>query len=120
MEYLDNKKVYYESNKTLYIPYKKLSGFSAHYIPDFLVYDGRFVSKVVEIKPSKLINSDTSQRKFKAAESVCKYNNVDFVVLTEIDLTEMGIAIPGSSRKETLGFWKRYEDSKDNKVYKRQ
>jgi hypothetical protein len=119
MEYLDSNKVWYESNKTLYIPYKKSSGCTAYYVPDFLIYDGIFISKVIEIKPLGLINADINQRKFKAANELCKLNNLDFTVFTEADLIDIGIAIPGISRKETVEFWRKYENNKDNKVYKR-
>jgi hypothetical protein len=119
MEYLDSKRIYYESNKTLYVPYRKLSGLTAYYIPDFLIYDGMFISEIVEIKPSKLAKADINQIKFKAAELVCRLNNMNFVVLTEVELIKIGIAIPGSSRKESTEFWKGYENSKNNKVYRR-
>jgi hypothetical protein len=65
-----------------YIDYEH-DGINKIYIPDFLVQYNDDHIEIVEIKPSKLINLDINQIKFKAAEKYSIINNMKFVVISE-------------------------------------
>jgi len=117
MEYLDSKKVFYESNKSFYIPYNHPVKGRSFYVPDFLLYDGLYVTEVIEIKPKKLTFAETNMAKFNAAREVCNKNNITFSVLTEDDLSKLGIALPNYKTKVKKYFRRDYENSKDNKIF---
>jgi hypothetical protein len=61
------------------------------YIPDFDVTFSDGKRLVVEIKPSNKLNRPTVMRKIRAGEMWCRDNDVEFAVLTEIDLKSMGV-----------------------------
>lgn len=60
-----------ESAEKIKINYNNYEGTERTYRPDFLILAER---KIIEIKPSKLINTDLVQRKFKALQLWCENN----------------------------------------------
>jgi hypothetical protein len=87
MKYLDGNpdiiSYDYESFKIPYIYRKK----SRNYTPDFII-DGKLV---IEIKPKYKLQVKKNIAKLAALEVFCKQNNLQFKVLTEIELKELGI-----------------------------
>lgn len=86
MEYLerqsDIESYQCESLKIPYIYRKR----KRSYIPDFIV--GNII---IEIKPIRFILKKINIAKFEAAKEYCRQNNLEFKVLTEIDLKELNI-----------------------------
>jgi hypothetical protein len=80
----------YEKLAIEYISNKK-SQKKRKYYPDFQVEynDGKKV--VVEIKPSRKLQQTTVIKKIKAAIEWCAHHDVDYKVLTEIELKDLGI-----------------------------
>lgn len=61
------------------------------YYPDFQVEykDGR--KQVIEIKPSRKLSQATIVKKIKAAVEWCAKHQVDYKIITEIELKDMGL-----------------------------
>ena len=67
------------------IPYV-FEGRHRHYIPDFITFDVDGKMTLVEVKPKKLVSLPVNIAKFVAAQEWCASNNVQFAVMTEIEL----------------------------------
>jgi len=94
MVYLDsNPDVVTWSYEKLVIEYvsNKKSKKKRKYYPDFQVEykDGKKV--VIEIKPSRKLQQSTVIKKIKAAIEWCNDHDVDYKILTEIELKDMGL-----------------------------
>lgn len=86
MEYLEKQEsVISYTCESLKIPYTYRKR-KRHYIPDFLVGN-----VVIEIKPTRFMLKKINLAKFEAARAYCKENNLEFKILTEVDLRELGI-----------------------------
>ncbi len=68
------------------IPYM-FEGSVHNYVPDFLVTSRIGPQQLVEVKPALLIDTPQNLAKQKAAEEWCKQNSVQFLVITEKDLS---------------------------------
>jgi hypothetical protein len=86
MQYLDNNPdiatYEYESLKIPYIYRKK----ARSYCPDFIIGN-----MIIEIKPAYKTTVKKNIAKFAAGKAYCKEHNMEFKVLTEIELRELGI-----------------------------
>jgi hypothetical protein len=91
-ESLDRDKVYYKSNKTIYIPYGVSGNKPRYYIPDVLIYkpDWELV-EIQEIKPKVFLTDPVVQSKFHAAEEYCLERNIKFTIITETELSNKGV-----------------------------
>lgn len=80
----------YEALKITYVSNLK-SKRLRNYIPDFLVTmsDGREL--LVEIKPKRFLEKPINKKKFDSARAWCAENSREFVILTEIELSALGI-----------------------------
>ena len=80
--YSEPFKIPYVSNKST----KKIR----NYIPDLLVeYTDRKL--LVEIKPSRRVANAVNTKKFASARIWCTINNVEFVIVTEKELKQLGL-----------------------------
>lgn len=86
MKYLDENPdvpfYEYESFKIPYIYRKK----RRNYIPDFLIGN-----LIVEIKPAYKLTQKKNIAKFEALKEYCKANKLEYKILTEKELKELGI-----------------------------
>lgn len=93
-EYLDksdNVECFYsEKIKIPYISNKK-SGKVRNYIPDVLVIYKDTKNSVIEIKPKCYLLKAINLKKFAAAKLWCDNNDCNFVILTEVELKNMGL-----------------------------
>jgi len=70
------------------IPYIDVDGKSRNYFPDFVIeYHGKRL--LIEIKPKSQTTDGTNLRKFESARKFCEQRNMEFVVLTEIELKKL-------------------------------
>lgn len=93
-EYLNKNKIYYKSNKSLYIKYLHPDGTNHFYIPDVLIFeDSEFknLKEIQEIKPFDLVDRPVNQAKCKAAKKLCEEKGITFRIITELELKEWGI-----------------------------
>lgn len=93
-EYLDNdENVRSFQFEKLIIEYvsNQRSKRKRRYIPDFLVTWGDDSRTLVEIKASRFVDRPQNAKKWKAARAWCVENNVEFIVLTECELWQMGV-----------------------------
>jgi type III restriction enzyme len=94
MCYLDNNsEVDVWSYEKLAIEYvaNKSTGKIRKYYPDFLVQLKSGSKLVVEIKQKRKIDTLAVKKKTQAAEKWCSENGASFVLITEIELKELGI-----------------------------
>lgn len=84
------KSFVYEGVKIPYISNVR-TGKVRHYYPDFYVEFKDGSKQLVEIKPKKRVPQVAIQKKLKAAEVWCLEHGVRLVVLTEVELSSMGI-----------------------------
>jgi hypothetical protein len=94
MAYLDsNPDVRLWSYEKLIIKYisNKASGKIRKYYPDFFVEMKNGERIVVEIKQKRKLDSAAVKKKSAAAEQWCMINNASFLILTELELKDMGI-----------------------------
>lgn len=80
----------YEKLIIEYISNKK-SQKKRKYYPDFQVEYKNGKKVVIEIKPSRKLQQTTVIKKIKAAIEWCTSHDVDYKVLTEIELKDLGI-----------------------------
>lgn len=80
----------YESIEIPYVSAPR-SGRVRRYIPDFLVERVDGSRAVIEIKPSTKVDRSTNAKKFFAARAWCAERNIEFVVVTEVDLRALGL-----------------------------
>lgn len=66
------------------IPYINWEGTERNYFADFIIGNN-----LIEIKPKKLINTDTVNRKRKAAEKFCKNIGLQYLLLSEEDFDSL-------------------------------
>ncbi len=88
----DNPEVVAFYSEPFRIPYVSnvRSGKARNYIPDLLIeYKDKKV--LVEIKPSRRVNQLVNQKKFAAARQWCIMNGVEFVIVTEKELKQLGL-----------------------------
>lgn len=78
----------YEFIRIPYISNKK-SGKIRNYIPDFLICYVSGSKQIVEIKPSSRVANIKNRKKFAAATIYCSQNNLEFIILTEVELKKM-------------------------------
>ena len=66
------------------------SGRLRKYLPDFYVVrtDRR---QLVEVKPSRKVMQATVQKKAAAARDWCEKEGVEFLIVTEIEMKQMGL-----------------------------
>jgi len=92
-QYLDsNIEVLKYYSESLRIPYvaNVRSGRVRNYIPDLLIeYETKKI--LVEIKPSSKLMHRTNVKKFAAARNFCIINNIEFMIITEIELRKLGL-----------------------------
>ena len=94
MQYLDsNSNVRSWSYEKLIIEYisNKSSGKIRKYYPDFLVEMQDSTKLVVEIKQKRKLDSLIVKKKIQAAEQWCSLNKATFLILTELELKDMGL-----------------------------
>lgn len=94
MMYLDsNPDVESWSYEKIVIKYisNKSSGKIRKYYPDFFVKMKSGQLLVVEIKQKRKLDSLTVKKKSAAAQQWCMINNASFLILTELELKDMGI-----------------------------
>ena len=98
---LDVQKIYYKTNRIIYIPYLSPKDNRVHYyIPDIIIYkDSSFtnIDSIVEVKPyefainpknKKSLYYNITKTKLEALTLYCKENNIDMKIITE---KEMGL-----------------------------
>jgi hypothetical protein len=109
-ESLDKDKVYYKSNKKLYIPYSK-GGITPHYyIPDVLIYTSEWeLVEIQEIKPSIFLTDPIIQAKMSAAKEYCLLRGLKFTIVTETELMNRGIDIRKLSKLQ-------YKENKKKRI----
>lgn len=94
LEWLDAhaavKEYGYESVKIPYVSNVR-TGKIRNYLPDFLVEFNDGSQQLVEIKPKRKLVQASVQKKLRAAEKWCRDHGVTLVVLTEVELSTMGI-----------------------------
>lgn len=75
------------------IPYvsNKRTGKLRRYFPDFLVFYDDGHTELVEIKPKKRLHQPRVHKKVSAASDWAKANNVTLKILTEIELSALGV-----------------------------
>lgn len=80
-------------SESIKIPYvtNKRSGKTRNYIPDLFVIYTDGTKKLIEIKPKSKLLQATNVKKFIAARQWCTDQNMEFVVLTEVDLKLLGL-----------------------------
>lgn len=94
MEYLDaDPNVESWSYEKIVIKYisNKSSGKIRKYYPDFFVKMKNGDLIVVEIKQKRKLDSSAVKKKSAAAQQWCMINNASFLILTELELKDMGI-----------------------------
>lgn len=94
MAYLDSESTIaiwtYESIEIPYVSAPR-SGRVRRYIPDFLIERVDGSRAVIEIKPASKVDRPTNVKKFFAARAWCVEREIEFVVITEIDLKALGL-----------------------------
>ena len=94
MEYLDadpNVAIWtYEKLKIEYISNQKTKKIRTYY-PDFQVVYANGKKVVIEIKPLRKLQQLSVVKKIRAAKEWCSTNDVDYKVLTEMELKELGL-----------------------------
>jgi hypothetical protein len=94
--YLDNnEKVIsysYEPYSISYVSNLKTKKIRKYY-PDFEIqfFDGE--KHIVEIKPKKKLTQLTNVKKFAAAKIYAQQNNMQYVILTEVELKALGLVL---------------------------
>lgn len=89
MEFLDKKSDVFQYNyEAMKIPYYYKKN-KRWYIPDFII-DNKIMA---EIKPVYQMRKKQNLAKFAAAREYCKQNNMEFKVLTEIELRQLGVTV---------------------------
>ena len=94
MQYLDsNPSVRSWSYEKLIIEYvsNKSTGKIRKYYPDFLIEMHDNTRLVVEIKQKRKLDSLIVKKKIHAAEQWCSFNKATFLILTELELKDMGL-----------------------------
>jgi len=61
------------------------------YFPDFLITKTDDSKVLVEIKPLKRLSTAKVVKKLMAAKAWCAQNNLVFLVITEVELKQMGV-----------------------------
>lgn len=74
IKYLENKN--WKTAENIRIPYINYDGSERTYSPDFIIDDNH----IIEIKPSKLINSPLNKLKSNAALKYCQKNNMRYSI----------------------------------------
>lgn len=95
-EYLNLNRVFYKSNKILYLKYKHPDGHDHFYIPDVLIFEDRdfkHLKEIQEIKPSVFLEDPVNVAKFSSAKKFCQEKGVTFTIITELELRELGIEV---------------------------
>lgn len=95
-----------KSAEYIKIPYKDYNGNERNYLPDFIDEVNLY-----EIKPSYLVDSKENQLKFEAARVYCENNNLNFKIITDLDinrLSDSDIKLLRESNK--IKFIDRYEE----------
>lgn len=95
-----------KSAEYIKIPYKDYNGNERNYLPDFIDEVNLY-----EIKPSHLVDSKENQLKFEAARVYCEDNNLNFKIITDLDinrLSDSDIKLLRESNK--IKFIDRYEE----------
>jgi len=94
MQYLDDNTdvIGYTYEETI-IPYvsNTKTGKQRKYYPDFLVEHVSGTQQLVEIKPSRKLKQRTVTKKLLAAGDWCRANGITLVVITEVELKQMGL-----------------------------
>lgn len=94
LEYLDNNPdiltFEYESFSIPYVSNKR-TGKIRKYFPDFLVTYTNGIIELIEIKPLRRIHQAKIQKKTIAAGDWARLNNVEFKIVTEIELKLLGL-----------------------------
>jgi TnsA endonuclease N terminal. len=94
MQYLDlNPKVLawdYEGIVIEYVSNVK-TGKKRKYYPDFFVTYVDGTKTLVEVKPLKRLHNKKVEKKLLAAHDWCRKNDVKLLVITEIELHELGL-----------------------------
>lgn len=104
---LINSKVRWKKNNAITIPYIHPFKGSTYYIPDFLLYKNKKLSQIIEVKPHQFLTgvdnySLITQAKLIALEKFCLTNNLQYKVITEIDLNDKEI-------QECIGKYENYK-----------
>ena len=61
------------------------------YYPDFLLKYKDGHSEVVEVKPKRKLDQAIIKKKTAAAKQWCHFNGLTFIILTEIELKQLGL-----------------------------
>jgi len=69
--------------ETIRIGYIDSKGREKTYVPDFLIPSKRII---YEVKPAKRCQETATKQKLLAGQTYCEKNNLEFVVITEVDL----------------------------------
>jgi len=92
--YLDNcdnvKAFWSESLKIEYVTNIKTKK-TRNYIPDLLIEYNDGTKQLVEIKPKSKLRQRINLKKFKAAERWSEEKGLKFILITEVDLKELGL-----------------------------
>ncbi len=96
---LNNDKIFWKKNKSIYIPYiHPITEKKHYYIPDVLIYannDFENLIEIIEVKPSEFVFSNKDKPYYKITKSklealsfFCKSNNLKCTIITELDVKE--------------------------------
>lgn len=93
---LNDEKIYWKNNLTIYIPYIHPKDNKKHYyVPDVLIYKDKefeILETIVEVKPSEFVENpnnkkgeyyEITKRKLEALKNFCDINNLNYKVITE-------------------------------------